>query len=158
MPSRPRSDPPQLFPQLLTYRRGPAQILPASLARKVREIQYTLTGDNPLPTASPGVMGTPQFQALWTRTPVNWLKKGGISTGLVQCGERVCPHVTQTGHSRTLFLRAFLFSTLLEKPKLRGSVQFPSPPIAPRKTSRGLLARSPRELKSIRFRCAISSP
>ena len=61
--------------------------------------------------------GTPQFQALWTRTPGNWLKKGSLPAGLVRCRERFHTHLTQKGHSRTLFAHALPFSTLLKKPK-----------------------------------------
>jgi len=38
---------------------------------------------------------------------------------VIQCGERFCPHLTQKGHSRTLFAYAPPLSILLNKPKSR---------------------------------------
>src|SRR5512137_1237298 len=78
-----------------------------------------LVVQHPLAAIPPGLLGHAPLSSLVDAIPGQLARKGGAATRLVQCRERFCPHLTQTGHSRTLFVNTSPFSTLLKKPKLR---------------------------------------
>jgi len=82
--------------------------------RTLLVVQYPVA---PIPL---GVLGNPSISSPVDADSRQLAQKGCLLAGLGQCRGRVRPDLTQTGHSRTLFVYASPLSTLLKKPKSRG--------------------------------------
>ena len=80
----------------------------------------TLVVQYPLASIPLGVLGNAPISSPLDANPGQLAQKGSLPAGLVQCRERVGSHLTQTGHSRTLFgLPRFTFN-FAQKAKVEG--------------------------------------